>query len=686
MPQDKKEEKIDKIQAQEITTELRDSYLDYAMSVIVSRALPDVRDGMKPVQRRILWAMWDTSLTHSAKFKKSANVVGEVLGKYHPHGDIALYDALARMAQDFSLRYPLIEGQGNWGCFTKDTKVKLTDGRNLGFGELVEEHRQGKKNYTYAVNSAGLICIAEIKNPRLTKKRAELVRVILDNSEEIRCTPNHRFMLKDGTYREARDLKNGSGLMPLYEKLSTAQDRLNREGYTLVYQPRKDEWVPAHHLADNYNLTAEIYPKSAGKVRHHADFNKFNNNPDNVRRLQWGEHWKIHYEHAHLQHQNPEYVRRIAEGRKKFWANPESRLKNSERLAERNYRNWQDPVYREKMCHSLSEVNKEFIKKHPEKRKVFSERATKTLKRLWKDPYYKNLFHEKIVASNKRRVTNNTGKVKFLNVCRTALAQYHILNEAFYEQTRGIVYHYGRATNWSTGVRKYFNGDSNLVLQEINKNHKVIGVETLTDREDVYDLTVDHHHNFALAAGVFVHNSIDGDSPAAMRYCVTGNTLIVTDKGLVPIESLGNSENPEGAEENIKIKVLSKDRSVNPATKWFDSGEHPIIKIETNYGFSLAGSQNHPILTWTQNPITKIPSFSWKPLSEIKEGDVAVIERTSDLLWPEKNVELTACWPQENRRWEKKILPLELNENLAYILGALIAEGTIKENKIEFCN
>lgn len=306
--------------------------------------------------------------------------------------------------------------------------------------------------------------------------------------------------------------------MPLYEKLSTAQDRFNREGYALVYQPKKDEWVPAHHLADNYNLTAGVYSKSAGKVRHHADFNKFNNNPDNVRRLQWGEHWKIHYEHVHLQHQNPEYVRRIAEGREKFWANPENRRRNSERLAERNRRYWNNPVYREYMSRTLSEVNKTHLRENPEVIAEISERATKTLKRLWKDPYYKNLFHEKIVASNKRRVTNNTGKVKFLNVCRTALAQYHMLNETFYEQARGVVYRYGRATNWSTGVRKYFNGDPNLVLQEINKNHKVIGVKILAEREDVYDLTIDHFHNFALAAGVFVHNSIDGDSPAAMRY------------------------------------------------------------------------------------------------------------------------------------------------------------------------
>ncbi|MCP6720139.1 MAG: DNA gyrase subunit A [Patescibacteria group bacterium] len=120
-----KPKNTEKTRAREITEELRESYLDYAMSVIVARALPDVRDGLKPVQRRILWAMWDSSLTHSAKFRKSANVVGEVLGKYHPHGDTALYDALARMAQDFSLRYPLIDGQGNWGSVDGDAPAAM---------------------------------------------------------------------------------------------------------------------------------------------------------------------------------------------------------------------------------------------------------------------------------------------------------------------------------------------------------------------------------------------------------------------------------------------------------------------------------------------------------------------------------------------------------------------------------
>ncbi len=108
-----------------IDDEMRGSYLDYAMSVIVARALPDARDGLKPVQRRILYAMHDMGMRPGSAYKKSARIVGEVLGKYHPHGDSAVYDAMARMAQDFSLRYPLVDGQGNFGSVDGDSPAAM---------------------------------------------------------------------------------------------------------------------------------------------------------------------------------------------------------------------------------------------------------------------------------------------------------------------------------------------------------------------------------------------------------------------------------------------------------------------------------------------------------------------------------------------------------------------------------
>lgn len=108
-----------------IETEMRRSYLDYAMSVIVSRAIPDVRDGLKPVHRRILYAMHETGNTHEKAYRKSARPVGDVMGKYHPHGDIAIYDALVRMAQDFSMSLPLLDGQGNFGSMDGDAPAAM---------------------------------------------------------------------------------------------------------------------------------------------------------------------------------------------------------------------------------------------------------------------------------------------------------------------------------------------------------------------------------------------------------------------------------------------------------------------------------------------------------------------------------------------------------------------------------
>lgn len=108
-----------------IEDEMKESYLDYSMSVIVSRALPDVRDGMKPVHRRILFAMSELGMTYDKAYKKSARIVGEVLGKYHPHGDSAVYGTMVRMAQDFNYRYLLVDGHGNFGSIDGDSAAAM---------------------------------------------------------------------------------------------------------------------------------------------------------------------------------------------------------------------------------------------------------------------------------------------------------------------------------------------------------------------------------------------------------------------------------------------------------------------------------------------------------------------------------------------------------------------------------
>ncbi len=146
------------VQKVDIDQEMQQAYLDYAMSVIVARALPDARDGLKPVHRRILYAMHDMGLRPDTAFKKSARIVGEVLGKYHPHGDSAVYEAMARMAQDFSMRYMLVEGQGNFGSIDGDppaamryTEARLASPAGLMLGDI------GKNTVDFSPNFDGTL-------------------------------------------------------------------------------------------------------------------------------------------------------------------------------------------------------------------------------------------------------------------------------------------------------------------------------------------------------------------------------------------------------------------------------------------------------------------------------------------------------------------------------------------------
>src|ERR687896_2733056 len=118
-------DRIGNVRAVQIEDEMRAAYIDYAMSVIVSRALPDVRDGLKPVHRRILYTMHEMGLRSNAAYRKCAGIVGETMAKYHPHGELALYDTLVRMAQDFSLRYPLVDGQWNFGSVDGDPAAAM---------------------------------------------------------------------------------------------------------------------------------------------------------------------------------------------------------------------------------------------------------------------------------------------------------------------------------------------------------------------------------------------------------------------------------------------------------------------------------------------------------------------------------------------------------------------------------
>ncbi|MFH1585785.1 MAG: DNA gyrase subunit A [archaeon] len=198
----------------------------------------------------------------------------------------------------------------------------------------------------------------------------------------------------------------------------------------------------------------------------------------------------------------------------------------------------------------------------------------------------------------------------------------------------------------------------------------------------VYDAMVrmaqDFSLRYPLVFGQGNFGSVDGDPPAAMRYCVTGDSLVTTERGLLKIDELSRKE-------DINLKILSKDKKVNAALKWFDCGKHKTLKITTNKGYSITGTENHPLLVLSKDKFGK-PIFAWRFLDDIVVGDIAVIDRNSDNFWPEKDVCLSKYFPKKIKKRYKRILPTELNEDLAFILGLLVSEGFISDNKIEFCN
>ncbi|MBU0460110.1 MAG: DNA gyrase subunit A [Nanoarchaeota archaeon] len=199
----------------------------------------------------------------------------------------------------------------------------------------------------------------------------------------------------------------------------------------------------------------------------------------------------------------------------------------------------------------------------------------------------------------------------------------------------------------------------------------------------VYDALVrmaqDFSLRYPLIKGQGNFGSMDGDKAAAYRYCVTGDTLVLTNQGMVPIKEISSKK-----EDKINLKILNYQGETKKASKFFNSGKHEIIKVITNEGYSIKGSYNHPVLCWEQNPFG-MPTFQWKLLMDITENDYVLINRNS-FLFSKSNPSLKSYVPTFKRKEKNVTLPKQINKSLAFLLGALVAEGSFHQNKILFIN
>jgi DNA gyrase subunit B len=444
----------------------------------------------------------------------------------------------------------LVEGDSAGGCFAGDTKVALADGRNLSFLELIQEQHQGKQNFCYTIMDDGSIGIEEIINVRRTKQNTQVIKVTLDNGEEIICTPDHKFMLRDGNYLEAKDLKKGSSLMPLYKKLSKIEHRITIEGYEMILNPKNSKWIFTHLLADNYNLRNNIYKIEDGEVRHHIDFNKLNNNPNNLIRLSKPEHLKIHNLHldktlhrkdviekcrelkktesfrqkmsermkqpetqeilskqAKTQWENEEYKNFMIEKFLDFYnSNEDYRKKNNEQLMKNQLEYWSKEENRQKQ----SNKTKEYFENNPEQKTWLSELAKNQWEneelKIWRSDKTKEQWTEDF-REKRKEAYNQTYFEKTLSLLRKVYDEYGTL-ENFNKIKRNKYSRERNILKLENFAERFFEGDLKAVNEAVvNFNHKVKKIEFLSETIDVYDLEVPHTHNFALASGIFVHNS-----------------------------------------------------------------------------------------------------------------------------------------------------------------------------------
>lgn len=443
----------------------------------------------------------------------------------------------------------IVEGDSAGGCFTGDTKVALADGRNLSFKELLDEWQESKLNYCYTIKKDGDIGVEKILFPRITKRNTEVIKVFLDNGESIICTPDHKFMLRDGSFVRAQHLQSKMSLMPLNKKLSVIANRITIEGYEMVLNPKTHKWVFTHTLADKYNIENKVYQECDGPHKHHVDFNKLNNNPNNLVRMAPEEHLSLHRQHAGATLHRKDVVercnqiKRSKEYRRKISAVIKKQFGGM--LSRKAKKQWRDPAYKKYMidkflefyqkdsCYReenelrlnlaqqkywsqqknrLKQANrvKKYFMDHPEARGLLSQKAAQEWLRQDLLEWRRSKTKEQWTEDFRKRRKSSYNQTYLKSSLAFAKEVYDSCgNIDLYDHKRSIQERRNpNVVKFDTLANRFFNNDKVALLEAVkNYNHKVVCIEKITTRADVYDIEVPNTHNFALASGVFVHNS-----------------------------------------------------------------------------------------------------------------------------------------------------------------------------------
>jgi DNA gyrase subunit B len=443
----------------------------------------------------------------------------------------------------------IVEGDSAGGCFTGDTEISLASGRSITFEELVEEYENGETHYCYTVKDDGKIGFERIESPRLTKEDASLVEVTLDNDESITCTPNHKFMLRDGSYCEAKGLDEGQSLMPLYRKKSdTSREGITIDGYEMVKQPAmRDFWEFTHLLADRYNVENGTYEADSGDHKHHKDFDKRNNRPDNIERLSESDHLELHREHAEKTLHTAEVQQELRELRqsKEFREMMSERMRQDETvevLREQAKDQWENEEYKEYM----REAWWDYYTNNPKYRERVHQRLAEEAREYWANEKHREEQSERIeqyyeehpeAVEERRMEAEEQWDDEELREWRSEKTEeqwtdefreqrMEAYNQTYYQNTipfmREVLQEEGSLENYNerrrekgdpnvltreTTLEKFFGDEGELLKAVQSHNHTVASVESLDETADVYDIEVQGTHNFALEAGVFVHNS-----------------------------------------------------------------------------------------------------------------------------------------------------------------------------------